>query len=135
MSDRDKAEIAEMFKSVFNDALEGTKDRDSRPQDIQARVLKDMLPLVNRECPFAIGDLVVQPKERMVYRYPDEGELAMVVANLKPEEHTEYRRMHQDGPHERHDMIILVLAKDNWVKFAVESWRFEPYSGPIDQGA
>ena len=110
---------------VGDDPREGTTRKLDKPT--QARVLRDMLPEVQRPCPFAPGDLVEQSQYGS-YRWPREGQLA-IVSGLNP---ALARRRSEDGPIDREDMTILCDVEGRWVEFSVESWRFKPYEGPVE---
>lgn len=103
-----------------------------RPLEIQARNCRDMLEEVMRPCPFRSGDLVVQRKNAMRYRWPSSDEVAIVSHVAQPGE--KLRDNHsQDNTFTRQDMLILCLASDDtWVEYAVESWRFDRYEGEVD---
>lgn len=107
------------------------KRAPGKPLSMQARIVKDMREVVERECPFQVGDLVQQVREYSRYRHPSpDDELAMVTAvgdfGSDPE---------KGDAVSKNDMRILLLAtgseRSEWVQFDVESWRFKKYEGEI----
>ncbi len=100
------------------------------PIEMQARVLSDLFAEMQRPCPFLPGDLVRQRKEFQYYRWPDEGQIALVTELIA----APVVQAITDGssPSERCDMVMLVQTPDSrWSRFRVESWRFEKYTGEI----
>ena len=93
--------------------------------DVQARVLRDILQDVLRPNSFQVGDLIVQRRDLARYNWPSTAQLAIVASvDVK-------QPVVEDSTATRDDIIILVLANGEWVLFAVESFRFEKYEGPI----
>lgn len=103
---------------------------------MQARVLIDMLPCLQRANPFEVGELVVQAKEFQAYNYPEpETGVAIVSSRLAPD-FKKYAVSESNNTLPRQDMVILALARhpdgrQRWMEYAVESWRFRKYEGPI----
>lgn len=96
--------------------------RMSAPQD------EPLLADTHAPCPFQVGDMVTQRTEYTRYRWPTDGQLA-IVSELWP---TNTFKPGDNGlAAERADMIILVYAKDEWAQFGVESWRFAKYNGDV----
>jgi hypothetical protein len=109
--------------------IKSNKDEaPARPLDVQARILTDLLPEVQRPNPFQVGDIVQQRRAYTRYKYPGNN-LSMVTEVLAQKT----RVAGGDGlPCERDDIVILTLVDDDtWVEYAVESWRFEKYEGDI----
>lgn len=106
------------------------QDANVRPLPVQARVLADMRAVIERKCPFAAGDLVQQIKAFSAYSHPTESELGLVTCVLEPTLRPAAGRG-DDRVSQREDMVILLLIHSKWVEFAVESWRFQKYEGPI----
>jgi hypothetical protein len=99
---------------------------------IQARKLLDVLPCVLRSNPFQVGDLVQQIKGLAAYKYPGDGEIAIITGIMPPK-----RGPGEDNNHLREDIIALCLCRStsgrsDWVEFSFESWRFEKYEGEIE---
>lgn len=99
----------------------------SQPLDIQARVLRELLPELQRPNPFQVGDLVEQSEHLSAYTWPRRGQLAVVVELLE----RGTQRTDRDDRYERCDMVIAVSANGPFVTFAVESFRFRPYTGEV----
>lgn len=104
-----------------------------RPLPIQARVLGDMLEIVQRPNLFKVGDLVIQDPRRRKYRWPDEGFLALVTGVVEAGALPATKGRGGDDVFNREDMIIMVEVDGKWIEFAVESWRFEKYTGPVER--
>lgn len=122
----DPASKAAMAKVIVEEIL-GAQKRAEPPKtkDVQARILTDLLSCVLRPNPFQVGDLVEQVPAFERYGHPRDGELA-IVTDIGPQDKPE-----SDDTIPRFDMRILVNSRDTWVEFAVESWRFRKYEGPI----
>lgn len=131
MSDKVEA-LLEMLKASQGERSEDDervrRAQRAGPEDVQAAVLKDMLPLVLAPCPYKAGDLVKQRPEFSRYRYCEN---LAIVSEVFAEPHRNDEGSGRGGPYTRDDMLILILAKDEWVEFEVESWRFKPYEGKI----
>jgi hypothetical protein len=94
---------------------------------MQARVLRDLLPAVQRANPFQIGDLVEQIPEFAVYSEPAAGKLAIVSA-LIDQDLARGKTLQWD----RDDIVLLMEIVGKWGECTVESWRFRKYEGPVE---
>lgn len=103
-------------------------------QAMQARILTDMLPVIRRANPFSEGTLVVQGRGRAVL-HMHEDTLFIITHVYEPKPTDEAR---ENSPYPREDMLIACLVDcpnggdQHWREIAVESWRFDKYSGPIE---
>ncbi len=106
------------------------KAAPTQDKAIQARVLLDVLPDLEHPNPFAPGMLVEQRPNYGNYRFPAQGHLAIVTRVYPPL----LKNCGEDlaSPASREDMVILCLVQRRWVEYAVESWRFQAYAGPIE---
>lgn len=120
--------LASMMASADDDDDDDAPPTVRLPKDVQARVLTDMVDVVNRPCPFKIGDIIEQRTEFSQYRYPGK-QLAVVTGFIKS---PVYKGKDDDSrPVCRNDIIVLCRAHDSWVEFQMESWRFQKYEGEI----
>jgi len=106
----------------------------TRPLDVQARVLLDMLPTLKRPNPFKVGDLVVQRKGCAIYKWPQPGCLGIVTEAMTPDATSKIVQQGRDGGiMERVDMVVMCVAQGDgveaWLEFAVDSWRFDMWEG------
>lgn len=99
--------------------------------DIRARVMSDMLPLLNRVNPFKVGDVVQLQKGRSVYKFPDEATHYMGIVTQILDKQPEFTNVSKAAAWHRNDMVILAEAEGDWVELIVDSWRFEKYDGEI----
>lgn len=112
------ADLLDEFK-----AREAPKKRS--PDDVEARVLLDMLPIVTARCPFVVGDFVRQQNCYETYRFHDAVCIVTHVYGVPDLRHdTETVEL-------RNDMIVLVRIEDTLREIAVQSWRFRKYEGPV----
>ena len=113
-------------EAMVRDILDQKKEAEApkRPIAVQARVMKDMLPIVTRPCPFQVGDLITQIKTFEKYQLPD----VVLVTEVGPQP-----RGRADNAVERLDIKILTTCSggEHWTEYAVESWRFDKYTGEI----
>lgn len=120
-------ELMREITRELNKATESDEKTRSSPQtDIEARVLSDLLPLVTRQCPFKVGDLVVQRKEHGAYKIPTS---VAIVTHLLDMPHLD-----PEAPavEVRNDMMVLFRTeRDDVVEIVVQSWRFDAYTGSI----
>jgi len=127
-----RAEFIDM--DALKQIMAAQAPQPSAPKDkpIQARVLLDMLPLIHRINPFEPGNLVEQVKSRAAYNYPDD--TVFLVTHVFQPEVSVQARAHNNTP--REDMLVAVISpcgsSGHWHEWAVESWRFERYAGPIE---
>jgi hypothetical protein len=103
-----------------------------KPLPMQARVLTDMIDVIEAPCPFKVRDLVQQIPGFSAYRFPRDKEVA-IVTDVGPQP----RDSDIDKHTYRLDMRVLVLARfsdgrKEWREFTVESWRFKKYEGAIE---
>lgn len=137
MSERAKRELVEnllrrIAADASNDDDEDDRDDDEpayQSKDMQARVLTDMLEVINAPCPFKVGDIVQQAREFRRYRYPGT-KLALVTDVFETKLESENKNG-EGSPVCRNDMKVLVQARKTWIEFNVESWRFKKYEGEI----
>lgn len=123
-------QVVKVDKDEDNEAPSGKMPAD---RAMQARVLKDILPELQRPNPFKVGDLVVQRKAHKSYQYPRDRDLAIVSHVVDDPLAGTPRASRPDRvTNEREDIVILCFAKSQWVEFAVESWRFDLYDGPVE---
>jgi hypothetical protein len=94
---------------------------------MQARVLRDLLPAVQRTNPFQIGDLVEQIPEFSVYSEPSAGKLAIVSALINQEPSRS-----KTSQWDRDDIVLLMEIAGKWGECTVESWRFRKYEGAVE---
>lgn len=122
---REAAVQAAMQKMM---GLADEPDTPPKPKDVQARILKDMLPLVLKPSDLKVGDLIEQLPAFARYKYPGPDELAIVtdVGSFRDAGSDD-----SDNTVSRLDIRILVFARDTWAEFYVESWRFKSYDGLI----
>lgn len=93
----------------------------TQPRDIQAEVLKDILSERQRKNPFQVGDLVEQINHLRRYRYPGEGQIAIVSDVI-----TEPKPDPDSNTFDKNDMVVMCIVDTNeWIQFCVESWRFK----------
>lgn len=113
---------------------ERKSSRTSRPRAMQARVLRDLLPEVQAKNPFEVGDLVEVIPAYSTYRWPVEGDLAIVSHVLTEADRAKARGI--KNAHSREDIVVLCLVHDEgeerWIEFCVESWRFRKYEGDVE---
>lgn len=123
-----KEAILRGIAEQLNDGGEEPK-QPKRPLPLQARILKDVLPDLQRPNPFKVGDLVQQQRGQRCYKWPDEDALAMVTEVYDPLPPNQRGKGNRCA---REDMIIVCNVDGTWVEFAVESWRFDAYQGPVE---
>lgn len=133
MAGSDFPDIEAVMSAIRRKARERDVDDDDKvvmPPDIQARVLSDMVPIVNRPCPFKVGDVVRTIKGYSTYIHISHTKMA-VVTQLLPDISGKLLDRKFGAPIEREDMVVLALVDDRWTEFTVDSWRFEKYEGPV----
>lgn len=125
---------AEIIRSMVERMGDGADAPARLPTPIQARNLRDMLQEVLRPNPFKIGDLVVQRKNASRYRWPDDGEVAIVTLIAGENEYVQDEPGAQrDNTFTRQDMVVLCnITGGTWIEYPVESWRFDHYAGEVD---
>ena len=122
-----QAELLRMLASAAEEQAKQTEaKRPAQTRAMQARVLIDLLPEVLAANPFKIGDLVEQKPTYSLYKWPAEGAIAIVSAT------DVVSRKDRGNRFEREDIVVLCNVEDEWLEFAVESWRFQKYDGPIE---
>lgn len=125
-------DMSELIATIMNARDDREESEPPKPalleKSVQARVLLDLLPDVLRKNPFEVGQLLEARENYSHYRWPKKGELAIVTALLE-----QTIRTPKDGNGiDREDIVILCLVHGRWVEYAVESWRFQPYAGPVE---
>lgn len=128
-----KEQIGQMIAESLAQKMNGHADEEKPRQslDIQARVLADMVPEINRPNPFKVGDLVKQKGGGTAYRWPAKDQLA-IVTHVWTGDEAKLQRPRPNKPFSREDIVILVLADgDRWCEYSAESWRFEKYEGEV----
>lgn len=97
------------------------------PLEIQARVLRDLLPEIRRPNPFSVGDLVQQIDHLSRYKWPTADALA-IVASLDVKQGS----ASSDEAVSHDDMVIAVVVPGGEIaRFQVESFRFRLYTGEV----
>lgn len=129
VSDLEELMSAIRHKARANDD-DDDGDRAILSPEMQARVLTDMVPIVNRPCPFAVGDVVRTIKGYGVYIHISHKKMA-VVTKVLPDTSGKLSDRKYGSPVEREDMVVLALVDGRWTEFTVDSWRFEKYDGPV----
>lgn len=103
-----------------------------RPPEIEARRIIDLYSDMNTAHRFRAGDLVTWKPGLKNGRYPEKNYPAVVTRIY--EEPLSRADMESGSNHFREplDLVILVDTGDEVSEFHVDSRRFKPYRGPID---
>lgn len=112
--------------ALAREAAERRAENDTYDAALEARVVLDLVPVVTRNCPFKVGDLLVQEKAYSTYTF---NRRPVVVTHVF-EDALIGRTVETNDM--RNDILILVrMPTGNLQEFAVQSWRFEKYTGQI----
>lgn len=95
--------------------------------EVEARVLRDLLGVIRQPMTLQVGDLVRQREHFDCYTF---GRKVCIVSHLFYSPNLSHGT---ETAELRNDMIVLVRVGDKHQpqEFAVQSWRFERYVGPV----
>ena len=116
---------------ALSEALDKKANGDDGPKDkgTEARVLIDAFKDIRRSNPFTVGALVmVNNYGAQRYKFAN-GEPVLVIETYAPRSDSVPG---SNASFDCNDMDVFVRRCGDYIRLAVESWRFTHYTGPIE---